>query len=81
MDRILLLKIICVILQFVGLIIFGFIKIISPEWTTIAWTVFAISGFASIVLVFIDSRNTSVREGFIGAAFIIVALQALLLHH
>lgn len=80
MDRTLLLKIICAILQFVGLVLFGSIKMIDPSWVTTAWAIVAISGFASVVQVFIDDQHTSVREGFIGVGFIFVALQSLFLH-
>lgn len=80
MDNILLLKIFCAILQFTGFILFAFVKMFDPAWVPVIWGLIAISGFASIVQAFIDRQNTSAREGFIGLAFALIALQALFVH-
>ena len=69
------------LLQITGIILLCVIKDIDPKFEPMSWAIIAISGFAGIIQVFTDERQTTAGNlaGFIGAGLIVVALQSLII--
>lgn len=74
--RINILKILCVILQTIGVICLLSIKIVDPAWSLFLWAVVAISGFAALVQMMTD-KHSSVFGHIVGIAGLGILLAAL----
>lgn len=81
-PKIVILKVICGLLQFGGVVLFFFTKTAGPAWTPFIWGLIAISGFAAIVQAATDQRTTpsGVLAGSVGFVLMLFALQSLVIH-